>query len=136
MHSYKCAQKVKRCVGDTSTRRNNVNICFQAQVFRFSMSWTRILPEGHDYKVNQAGIDYYNKHINALLDNGMQPMVSSCGSYQLVFETTRKTYCLLRVRFLTTFKQERGIWWCKRAARKTPRSMTRYTELLIRPVNK
>jgi beta-glucosidase/6-phospho-beta-glucosidase/beta-galactosidase len=48
----------------------------QAQFYRFSISWTRILPEGRDNKVNQAGIDYYNKLINALLENGIEPMVS------------------------------------------------------------
>nr|BAI50021.1 beta-glucosidase [Nasutitermes takasagoensis] len=47
-----------------------------AQVYRFSISWARILPEGHDNKINQAGIDYYNKLINALLENGIEPIVS------------------------------------------------------------
>nr|BAI50024.1 beta-glucosidase [Nasutitermes takasagoensis] len=47
-----------------------------AQVYRFSISWARILPEGHDYKINQAGIDYYNKLINALLENKIEPMVT------------------------------------------------------------
>jgi len=69
-------------------------VCFQAQLYRFSISWARILPEGHDYKVNQAGIDYYNSLINALLDNGIEPMVSNIGSYQLQFET--KTCCFIR----------------------------------------
>jgi beta-glucosidase/6-phospho-beta-glucosidase/beta-galactosidase len=68
-------------------RRHNINVCFQAQLYRFSISWARILPEGHDYKVNQAGIDYYNRLINALLENGIEPMVSNIGSYQLQFET-------------------------------------------------
>ena len=43
--------------------------------FRFSISWTRILPMGTG-AINQAGIDHYNKVINYCLQNGVEPWVT------------------------------------------------------------
>lgn len=40
--------------------------------YRFSFSWSRILPDGIG-KVNQAGIDYYKKMIACLKKNGIVP---------------------------------------------------------------
>ncbi|XP_058071336.1 beta-glucosidase 40-like [Magnolia sinica] len=43
--------------------------------YRFSISWTRIFPYGNGI-VNQAGIDYYNNLIDALIAQGLVPFVT------------------------------------------------------------
>ncbi|KOM24667.1 hypothetical protein LR48_Vigan2409s000100 [Vigna angularis] len=45
--------------------------------YRFSMSWSRIIPNGkvgaNEEGVNQEGIDYYNRLIDNLIANGQYP---------------------------------------------------------------
>ncbi|KAF5305136.1 hypothetical protein FQA39_LY09398 [Lamprigera yunnana] len=48
----------------------NIGIKF----YRFSFSWSRILPKGFAYKINEDGIRYYNHLINLLVESGIQPM--------------------------------------------------------------
>jgi len=43
--------------------------------FRFSISWTRVLPNGTG-NVNQAGIDYYNRVIDYCIAQGVEPWVT------------------------------------------------------------
>ncbi|XP_065221810.1 myrosinase 1-like [Planococcus citri] len=48
---------------------------FHFQVYRMSISWTRILPNGDKSFINQKGIDHYNRVIDDLFSKGIQPMV-------------------------------------------------------------
>lgn len=45
------------------------------QAFRFSISWSRIIPEGTG-EINQAGIDFYSKLVDELLAHGITPHVT------------------------------------------------------------
>jgi len=60
-HKYKEDVQLLKAMGMTS--------------YRFSIAWSRILPQGVG-EVNQAGIDYYNNLIDELLANGITPAVT------------------------------------------------------------
>lgn len=52
--------------------------------YRFSIAWSRVLPEGRRTKgpngeelgVNRLGVDFYNNLINELLANGIEPVIT------------------------------------------------------------
>ena len=43
--------------------------------YRFSIAWPRLMPEG-TVTVNPKGIDFYNRLIDALLENGVRPFAT------------------------------------------------------------
>jgi len=43
--------------------------------YRFSISWSRILPEGTG-RINQAGLDFYRRLVEALRDAGIRPFAT------------------------------------------------------------
>lgn len=42
------------------------------RAYRFSIAWGRIMPEGRG-RVNQAGLDFYSRLVDALLERGIRP---------------------------------------------------------------
>ena len=45
------------------------------KAYRFSTAWARVLPEGTG-KVNGAGLDFYERLVDALLEQGIEPMLT------------------------------------------------------------
>ena len=43
-----------------------------AQVYRFSVAWPRVLPQGHG-QANSLGLDFYDRLIDELLKDGIEP---------------------------------------------------------------
>ncbi|KAI2660870.1 Lactase-phlorizin hydrolase [Labeo rohita] len=44
--------------------------------YRFSLSWPRIMPDGTNRKINQAGLNYYHRLLDALLAANITPQVT------------------------------------------------------------
>lgn len=60
----------RRYAGDVALMRE-----LGMQAYRFSVSWSRVLPDGKG-AVNQAGLDFYERLVDALLEAGIQPLVT------------------------------------------------------------
>jgi len=45
------------------------------KAYRFSVSWSRVLPQGVGAP-NPAGLDYYDRLVDALLENGIEPLAT------------------------------------------------------------
>lgn len=45
------------------------------KAYRFSIAWSRIIPDG-DGEINQAGLDFYGKLIDELLEQKIEPIVT------------------------------------------------------------
>jgi beta-glucosidase len=45
------------------------------QAYRFSIAWSRVLPRGTG-EVNRAGLDFYDRLVDALLASGIEPLVT------------------------------------------------------------
>ncbi|CAH1965313.1 unnamed protein product [Acanthoscelides obtectus] len=58
--------------------KNDVAIMKKVGVhfYRFSIAWSRILPDGTLANINQKGIDYYMNLLQELHRNGIEPMVT------------------------------------------------------------
>ncbi|MDO4468127.1 MAG: family 1 glycosylhydrolase [Bacillota bacterium] len=47
-------------------------------VFRFSINWGRIFPNGDDEQPNEAGLQFYENVIDECLKHGMEPLITLC----------------------------------------------------------
>lgn len=80
-----------------------------SDIYRFSVSWSRILPNGVG-EINQKGLDYYHRLVDELLEQGIEPM------------------CTLYHWDLPQALQDKGGW----ASRDTIDAFTNYAEIMFK----
>jgi beta-glucosidase len=47
-----------------------------SNAYRFSIAWPRIFPQGRGKTPNQAGLDYYSRLVDGMLERGLEPWVT------------------------------------------------------------
>ena len=58
------------------------------KAYRFSMDWSRLLPEGTG-RVNETGVKFYSDLIDELLANGVEPFITMY-HWELPYELYKK----------------------------------------------
>ena len=91
--------------------REDIDLMLRLSVgaYRFSIAWPRIVPDGSG-PINEAGLDFYDALVDALLENGIHPFVT------------------LYHWDLPQALQDRGGW----SARETVEAFTRYSAAVTR----
>lgn len=59
------------------------------KVFRFSINWTRIFPNGDETEPNEAGLKHYDEVIDECLKYGIEPLIT-ISHYEVPFGLTKK----------------------------------------------
>lgn len=59
------------------------------KTFRTSINWARIFPNGDDLTPNEAGLQFYDRLIDEIIANGMEPMIT-VSHYELPLNLTLK----------------------------------------------
>lgn len=59
------------------------------KVFRLSISWPRIFPNGDDEEPNEAGLAFYDRVFDELLKHGIEPLVT-ISHYEMPVELVRR----------------------------------------------
>ena len=81
------------------------------KMYRMSINWTRIFPNGDDEEPNQAGLEHYRRVFQLCRRYGIEPLVTM-SHYEFPFALTKK--------------------WNGWADRRTIGCFTRYTETIMR----
>ena len=61
---------------DNLDRDIKLLVDLNVKMYRFSLSWPRLMPDGKNPNPNKASLNYYNSLIDSLLENGITPMVT------------------------------------------------------------
>lgn len=59
------------------------------KVFRFSISWSRIFPNGEENTPNEKGLEFYDKVIDELLKYGIEPLIT-LSHYEMPLNLVKK----------------------------------------------